>query len=180
MGSCSPRRDLRNVQAHPMSTQIAPEMIYRVVTDYEGVQDAFADRIEDINVPLTEVDVVAGMKRGNMQKLLVKSDAKWAREFGWKTLGDALRGTGMVLAFILDDEKFAPIKAQMMKRKAKMRPNGSIKPPKWLITSKRSAVMQTLRNQKLTERQRHTIAKRAAQIRWRRAKARKSAQQVTG
>src|SRR5471032_3194016 len=106
-------------------------MIYRVVTDYEGVQDAFADRIEDINVPLTEVDAVAGMTRGNMQKLLVKSDAKWAREFGWKTLGDALRGTGMVLAFILDDERFAPIKAQMMQRKSSHRAFARSPKPRW-------------------------------------------------
>lgn len=101
---------------------LPPGTIFRIVTDYDGVKDAFADRIEDIDVPLTEIDAVAGMTRGQMQKLLVKSDAKWAREFGWKTLGDALKGTGMVLAFILDDERFAPIKAQMGRRKWKRRP----------------------------------------------------------
>lgn len=164
-------------------TEIAPEMIYRIVTDYEGVQDAFSDRIEDINVPLTEIDAVAGMTRGNMQKLLVKSDAKWAREFGWKTLGDALRGTGMVLAFILDDEKFAPLKKQMMQRKSnKLAKAGSIA-PRWLFRPKKAREMARKRLMMLTAGQRKRLARKAgiASGKSRRAKARKSAQErVTG
>jgi hypothetical protein len=100
---------------------LAPELIYRVITDLEALQDAFADRIEDLSVSLTEVDAVSGMTRGNAQKLLVKSDAKWAREFGWKSLGNMLRGTGLKLVLIVDDEKFAPVLAQMTRRSAKKR-----------------------------------------------------------
>jgi hypothetical protein len=98
---------------------LPPGVLFRLVRDYEGVKEAFADRIEDLAVPLTEVDAAGGMTRGNMQKLLSDSDAKWAREFGWQSLRKALDVTGMVLAFILDDERFAPIKAQMMRRKLK-------------------------------------------------------------
>jgi hypothetical protein len=171
-----------------MTAPLAPEMIYRIVTDYEGVQDAFADRIEDINVPLTEVDAVAGMTRGNMQKLLVKSDAKWAREFGWKTLGDALKGTGMVLAFILDDEKFAPIKAQMTRRKSNSPRNlGQIR-MKWLLTPKKASKLRKTWWASLSDAQKKRIQRKAqkgqAAARRRARKdreqaARKSAQQVT-
>jgi hypothetical protein len=160
-----------------MTIPLAPEMIYRIVTDYEGVQDAFADRIEDINIPLTEVDAVAGMTRGNMQKLLVKSDAKWAREFGWKTLGDALKGTGMVLAFILDDEKFAPLKAQMMRRKSNIRTNVRSKQPTWLFTRSKSLKMLAKRWSNVSPEQRKKLAKKMGKAsgKSRRAKARKSA-----
>jgi hypothetical protein len=100
---------------------LAPEMIYRVVMDLEALQDAFADRIEDLGVALTEVDAAVGLTRGNAQKLLSKSDAKWAREFGWKTLGAMLKGTGLKLVLIVDDEKFAPVMAQMVKRRRKQK-----------------------------------------------------------
>jgi hypothetical protein len=40
-----------------------------------------------------------------------------------------LKGTGMKLAFIIDDEKFAPVKAQMMKRKLKQKRPLKLLPP---------------------------------------------------
>jgi hypothetical protein len=103
----------------PKAAPVPLEMVYRVVLDLEGLRDAFADRIVDLDVPMTEVDAVGGMTRGNCQKLLVKSDAKWSRSFGWKTLGAMLKGTGLQLVLIEDAERFAPIKAQMVQRKSK-------------------------------------------------------------
>jgi hypothetical protein len=149
---------------------ISPEMIYRVILDYEALQDGFADRIEDLNVPMTEVDAGGGLTRGNAQKLLVKSDAKWARQFGWESLGKMLKGTGLALALIVDDERFAPIKAEMAQRKtrerSKMLPPGSIRLLNGKITHKTSIKLQLLRNQKLSSRQRSRIAKLAARSRW--------------
>lgn len=99
---------------------LPPGTVFRLVTDLDGIKEAFLDRIEDLNIPLTEVDAVAGMTRGNMQKLLSKnSNTTWSREFGWKSLHKALKGTGMVLAFIVDDEKFSPIRERMQQRRAK-------------------------------------------------------------
>jgi phytoene dehydrogenase-like protein len=123
--SREPKKSQQPVAAKPAPVEVAtiaslpPGTVFRLVTDLEGMKEAFRDRIEDLNVALTEVDFASGMTRGNMQKLLSESDAKWAREFGWKTLGKALDGTGMVLAFIIDDERFASTKAQMVKRKLK-------------------------------------------------------------
>jgi 3-oxoacyl-(acyl-carrier-protein) synthase len=99
--------------------------LFAVVDNYEALQDAFADRIEDLNVTMTEIDAAAGMTRGQVQKLLRKLDPndfrpsakrKYSRGFGWKTLGNSLKGTGLALAVIVDDERFAPIRAQMAKR----------------------------------------------------------------
>ena len=96
---------------------LPPGTLFRIVTDLEALKEAFADRIAALDVPLTEIDEAGGMTRGNMQKLLSDSGAKWAREFGWKSLGKALQGTGLALAVIIDDERFSSIKAQMQKRK---------------------------------------------------------------
>src|SRR5450631_437863 len=98
---------------------LAPEMIYRVVMDLEALQDAFVDRIMDLGVSLIEIDAAGGLTRGNAQKLLSKSDAKWCREFGGKSLGKMLKGTGLKLVLIVDDVRFGPIKEQMVRRKLK-------------------------------------------------------------
>jgi hypothetical protein len=100
-------------------TSLPPGAIYRIVTDLEALQDGFADRIADLDVAMTEVDEAGGLTRGNCQKLLVKSDAKWSRTLGLKSLEKMLRGTGLVLALIVDDARFDPIKSQMVKRKMK-------------------------------------------------------------
>jgi hypothetical protein len=65
---------------------LPPGAIYRIVTDLEALQDGFADRIADLDVAMTEVDEAGGLTRGNCQKLLVKSDAKWSRTLGLKSL----------------------------------------------------------------------------------------------
>jgi hypothetical protein len=69
------------------------------------------------------------MTRGQMQKCLADSDKKWAREFGWKSLHKALTGTGMALVFVIDDERFAPIRAQMSQRRWKRRQPKLLPPP---------------------------------------------------
>jgi hypothetical protein len=53
-----------------------------------------------------------------------------------------LRGTGLILALIVDDERFAPIKAEMQQRKLKARPaNAGSKRPVWLFTKKKAREM---------------------------------------
>lgn len=153
--------------------------LYRVVLDYEALQDAFADRIEDLNTTLTEIDAAGDLTRGNMQRLLGSTDPsawrpttkrKQSRQFGWETLGKALKGTGMALVLVVDDERFADTKERLAKRRRakNVLPNGSIRVPAWLITKETSQNMHSLRNQKLSPRQRQMIAKRAARIRWKR------------
>jgi hypothetical protein len=159
-------------------TALQPDQIFRICWDYEALQDGFADRIEDLNVPLTEVDAAGELTRGNAQKLLCKSDAKWARQFGWESLGKMLKGTGLVLALIVDDERFAPIKATMQTRKLRPRPaNAGSKRPTWLFTRKKASEMGTKRMLCMTPLQRKRLARRAgkASARARRLKASKSA-----
>lgn len=156
-----------------------PYELYRVVTDYEALQDGFADRIEDLNTTLTEIDSAAGLTNGHMQRLINTNPEAWrpkgkrrqSRQFAWKTLAAALKGTGMALVLVVDDERFATIKGQLAKRRrSRMPTNVSIKPPAWLITRENAVKMRALGVSALTPRQRKMIAKRAAQARWRKEK----------
>src|SRR5258706_4650176 len=141
--------------------------IYRVVTDYEGLHDAFVDRVEDLNVPRLEIDAVGKLQPGYSAKVLCDPPIK---NLGPNTLGGMLRATGLALIVVLDDERFAPLKATMTKRERSVPPNGSMRRPAWLITRESSQNMQQLPNSKLSPRQRRFIAKRAARARWRRSR----------
>jgi hypothetical protein len=145
--------------------------IYRVVLDYEAMEDAFLDRVEDLGVPFSEIDAAAGFTLGETQKLLSKSRERWARTFGKVSLGGMLKATGTALMLVIDDERFAKVKAKLAKRRRTVRPNGSNHRPAWLISKESSQYMQELRNKKLSPRQRRLIAKRAIRARWRRARA---------
>lgn len=149
--------------------------LYRVILDYEALQDGFLDRIDDLN---TTMGAIPDFADGAVQKLLTKNPGKAInrprdsrsasakRTFGWESLGKMLKGTGLALVLVVDDGRFAPVKEQLAKRRRRMLPNGSIKRPAWLITRSASQNMQVLRNTKLTPRQRKMIAKRAARARW--------------
>lgn len=141
--------------------------IYRVVTDMEGLHEAFIDRVEDLNVTRLAIDEAGGFTGGHSAKLLCNPPIK---NIGKVSLGKLLKATGMALVMVVDDERFAPVRAEMAKRKRRMHPNGSIRKPAWLITREASQNMQVLRNKKLTPRQRKLIAKRAAKARWNRAR----------
>lgn len=147
--------------------------LYRVILDYEALQDGFLDRIDDLNTTLEQIDMASGLTKGNAQKLLTKAPAKHVgdhtaankRTFGWESLGKMLKGTGLALVLVVDDERFAPIKQQLAKRK-RMPTNVSIKRPAWLISKENAGKMRALGVQKLTPAQRRKIAKRAARARW--------------
>lgn len=147
--------------------------LYRVILDYEALQDGFIDRVDEMEVPLTEVDAAGGLTRGNTQKLLVKNpEAKWARKFGWDSLGKVLKGTGLALLLVVDDERFAPIKADMLKRRHPHKPRA--KPLSKAALSELIAgtfanhgkIGGRRRSDLLSPRQRREIARAGAKARW--------------
>ena len=148
--------------------------LYRIVTDYEGLKEAFNDRIEDLDTPMSEIDTAADLTPGHTQKLLCKSNADWSRSFTWKTLGPMLKGTGLALVLVVDDERFAPVKATLAKRRRRNLPsNAGMKPPKWLFTKKTASEMGKRRFALMTdlERTRHQRKAAKAMHRARRRKA---------
>jgi hypothetical protein len=112
--------------------------LYRVIWDYEALQDGFLDRIEDLETTLEQIDMAGEFARGNTQKLLSKIPGKAIqrhrdsrtdsarRTFGWKSLGKMLKGTGLALVLVIDDERFAPIRAQLAQRERPRPPAGKL------------------------------------------------------
>lgn len=148
---------------------------YRVVLDYEALEDGFLDRIEDLNVTFDKIDDAGGFTRGNTQKLLSKSRERWARTLGIESLGKMLKGTGMALMLVVDDERFAAIKADMEERRRPRKPaNAGSAKPAWLFTKKKAHEMGKKRFSVMTEseRKRHQRKAGKASGRARRRKAR--------
>jgi hypothetical protein len=155
----------------------APFEPYRVILDYEALEDMFLDRIEDLNTTFTQIDDAAGMTRGNVQKLLSKSRERWARTFGVESFGKMLKGTGMVLVAVVDDDRFAPVKAELVARKKpRQQANASSARPTWLFTKKKAREMGTRRWSVMTPEKRKKLMRKAGKAsgKARRAKARAS------
>lgn len=160
-----------------MSAPIDRYELYRVITDYEALQDGFLDRIDDLNTTLEQIDMSGGFTKGNAQKLLTKIPGKMRsdrpntpsrRTFGWESLGKMLKGTGLALVLVVDDERFTETKEQLAKRtRPRLPTNVSMKRPSWLFTKKNARNMRALGIKSLSPQQRKRIAKRAAKTRWR-------------
>jgi hypothetical protein len=145
--------------------RITPQYeLYRVILDYEALHEGFIDRIEDLDVTRRSIDVAGKFTPGYSAKLLCNPPIKL---LGKESLGKMLKATGLALVLVIDDERFAPVKLNLEKRKRpSVHPKGSIARPTWLFTRSKSLKMQVLRNKALSPRQRKMIAKRAARARW--------------
>jgi len=162
--------------------------LYRVILDYEALQDGFMDRIDDLNTTLEQIEMAGELAKGNAQKLLTKNPGKPShkhrnhrmasarRTFGWESLGKMLKGTGLALVLVVDDERFAPLKDQLSARKRPRQPAmaGSTRPT-WLFTKKKARELGKKRFAVMTESQRkrhqRKAGKASARARRRRAKA---------
>jgi hypothetical protein len=163
--------------------------LYRVILDYEALQDGFLDRIDDLDTTMEQIEMAADMARGQLQKCLTKNPGKAIarkrdhrsasnrRLFEWKSLGKALKGTGLALLLVVDDERFAPIKEQLiLRRRRPSQANASAKRPTWLFTKKKAREMGKKRWSLLTPEQRKKLARKMqrASAKSRRRKARLS------
>jgi hypothetical protein len=161
--------------------------LYRVILDYEALQDGFLDRIDDLNTTLAQVEISGGLTCGNAYKLLRKDAGKLRsdrpntpsrRTFGWESLGKMLKGTGLALALVVDDAKFAPLKEQLAPRKrpsvhraAPSTSGGTQEKPiniEELVKNERKRCMQEL------ARKSHQTGKRVANREKKRARQRKA------
>jgi hypothetical protein len=116
--------------------------VYRIVTDYEALREGFADRIQDLDAPLCAIDDAAGLTRGLTQKMLCTPPVK---NFGPKSLEGMLKATGLALVFVVDDERFAAVKANLIAKKRHDRMIIRRVKPKWLFTGEKVAEIQRKR-----------------------------------
>lgn len=125
--------------------------IFRVALDYEALHEAFVDRVEDLNVPRLAIDVAGKLAAGHASCLLSTPPTKL---FGKESLGKMLKATGMALVLVIDDERFAPIKAKMAKRRRIDKPAiAGSKRPAWLFRKDKAREMGKRRFALMTESQ---------------------------
>ena len=158
---------------------------YRVILDYEALQEAFIDRVEDLNVSRLTIDEAGGFTPGHASKLLCNPPIK---KLGPASLEKMLKATGLILIAAVDDERFAPVKAQMMPRKrivraAKRMPGEMQKSPINIEEVLKTAMQARMREiglkgnksvkrraKIMKKRARQRAATHAARMRWSKAK----------
>jgi hypothetical protein len=139
---------------------------YRVILDYEALEDMFLDRIEDLNTTFLQIDFAAGFTPGNTQKLLSKSRERWARTLGIESMGKMLKGTGMALVAVVMNEA---IRAELTARQRPRKPAiAGIARPAWLFSKKKAREMGKKRFSLMTPAQRKRHQRKAAKARWKR------------
>jgi hypothetical protein len=152
-----------------------PYELYRVILDYEALQDGFLDRIDDLETTLEQIDMAGDLAKGNVQKLLNKSDSVrgWDRTrrdkriLGWESLGKMLKGTGLALVLVVDDARFRDAKDMLMKRKRPRQPAiAGITRPTWLFTKKKAQEMGKKRFAAMSPERLKKHQRKAAKARW--------------
>jgi len=158
--------------------------LFRIVTDYEALQDGFLDRLDDLDTTMA----LPSFADGVVQKLLTKNPGKRVqkakncrfndarRTFGWESLRKMLNDTGLALVLVVDDERFAETKKQLVKRrKPRQQANGRSARPKWLFTRRNAKKMGQKRWEGVSDLERARLTRKAgkasAAARCRRARA---------
>jgi hypothetical protein len=120
-----------------MSTEVGTiEMLdkyelYRVISDWDALHEGFRDRVEDLQITRVEIDAAGKLQPGYAAKLLCDPPMK---SFGKESLPRMLKATGMALVLVIDDERFAPVKERLTKRRRPARSIVRTKRPAWLFT----------------------------------------------
>lgn len=160
-----------------MNAPVIPERyeLYRVVTDLDGLLEAFRDRVEDLQVTRESIDQAGGLQSGYSGKLLCSPPMK---SLGRESVPRMLKATGMALVLVIDDERFALIKEQLAKRKRPHRAIARRIKPKWLFKPENARQMGKKRWEGVNDATRSRIMKKVSRAadRARRARLRKSLQ----
>lgn len=137
--------------------------IYRVVTDLEGIREGFIDRAEDLNVTRLALDEAGGLTSGHSAKILCTPPIK---NLGDISLPKMLKATGMALILVIDDERFAPVKAEMATRKKVMRAVARIKRVKGYFNKENAVKHGKKRWDGIPANIRKKLMRKVAKARW--------------
>ena len=141
--------------------------VYRVVTDMEALQEAFIERIEDLDVSRLSIDEAGGFTGGHSAKLLCQPPIK---KIGATSLPKLLKATGMALVLVIDDERFAPIKAKMIARKKRVRAVARIKRVKGFFDKENAGKHAKKRWESIPPAVRSKMMRKVIKARWRQRK----------
>lgn len=138
--------------------------VYRIVTDMESLHEAFVERVEDLQVTRVAIDEAGELTPGYSSKLLCTPPMK---TIGKESLPKMLKATGMALVLVIDDERFAPLKATMAKRKKVMRTQVRIKRVKGYFTKENAGEIRKKGWASVPPEMRKKLMRKVAKARWR-------------
>ncbi len=136
---------------------------YRVFTSLDGLREALVDRIEDLNISRGTVDEAAGLAPGYAGKLLCDPPMK---QLANGTIPKMLAATGMVLVAVIDDERFAEVKAGLMARKHNVRRVGRLIRIKGHFTKENAGKYSEMRWADVSPEMRRKTARKARKAGW--------------
>jgi len=148
---------------------------YRVITDLEALREVFVDRAEDLNISRVTIDEVGGLTPGYSSKLLCEPPMKPLTN---ETIPKMLKATRLVLIAVVEDERFAAAKAELSKRKRKVRAVARIKRVKGHFTPENAAEYGKKRWEGIPEATRSRLARRAVNARHRAARRRRKLEEA--
>jgi hypothetical protein len=91
---------------------------YRIVVDYDGLCEAFSDRVEDLQATRLGVDAAGRFAGGHASTLLCNPQIK---RYGPTSLSKMLAATGLVIVLAIDEERFAKVKERLGRRERPLR-----------------------------------------------------------
>lgn len=167
-----------------MNAVVPPDMIddrfeiYRVVTDYAALCEAFSERVEDLQATRLGVDAAGGFALGHASTLLCRPQIKG---YGPESLTHMLKATGMVMVLAIDDEQFAKVRERLGRRERPLRSNVRSARPRWLFTRSKASKISKKRWATVPPEQRKKLMKKLAKASWRarRRKAKSAQVEVT-
>jgi hypothetical protein len=144
------------------------------VHDYDELVAAMRARANELNVSRATIDDVSGLQSGYAAKLLANPPIK---SFGAVSLGPMLGALGVSLVMVEDVEALARVATRLDERNssqvrtmpAPARMSSKLK----MITKRNARKMQRLWMSKVPAAKRKAMARRAANLRWKRVRAKR-------
>jgi hypothetical protein len=130
---------------------------------YPGLLAALRARIAELDVAGERLDELAGLPRGYFQKLIGTRPKK---RLGMQSLGDVFGALAIKAVLVEDEAALARISSRLVKRKYVVRTAVSHVEISHRFLRKIGAIGGTVRNAKLTPRQRSALGRKLANQRW--------------
>ena len=143
------------------------------VTDYDSLMEAFRARTRELKVTMETIDEVTGLQAGYAGKLLAPVPM---RAIGRVSLGPLLTCLGLRLVVVEDLAALKKIERRLSKRLRPVRDANVTMPTRkrrksiWKGVSEWGRLMSARRILKMEPAERVARARRAARVRWRKAK----------
>ena len=146
-----------------------PPRVIGEFNDYSGLVAALRTRIGELNVPLDQLDEIAGLPTRYLSKILGPAQV---RRFSMQSLSPLLGALGLKCLFVVDQEAVARFGARLRPRDRRAIRSGTTEVRfSQRFMRKIQAKGRKARFDKMTPQQRSALARKLNRIRWAKVKS---------